>query len=80
MQNVRRWIPAFAGMTIFKPTAFQTSSPACDDCCVGGPQAIRIPNSLPAKAGIQRLSVSTQAASSLSSHHQAPAHFIDELI
>jgi len=51
----RRWIPAFAGMTVVvEATAkFLPSSPACDDCCVGGSHAIRIPRSLPAQAGIQ---------------------------
>ena len=34
---------------------FLSSSPACDDGRVGGSHAIRIPHSLPAKAGIQSL-------------------------
>ena len=47
----------FAGMTVgfLRPPQRRMSSPACDDCCVGGSHATRIPHSLPAEAGIQRL-------------------------
>ncbi len=40
-------------MTILKPTVLKKSSSACDDCCVDGSHATRIPHSLPAQAGIQ---------------------------
>jgi len=51
LNDERHWIPAFAGMTVvFEATViFPPSSPACDDCCVGGSHAIRSPHSLPAK-------------------------------
>jgi hypothetical protein len=61
VHDERRWIPAFAGMTVVVETnvKFPPSSLACDDCCVGGSLAIRIPHSLPAQAGIQWLSLQT---------------------
>ena len=55
LNEERRWIPACAGMTILRLVTFRTSSPTCDDCCVGGSHATRIPHSLPAQAGIQCL-------------------------
>jgi hypothetical protein len=47
----RRWIPACAGMTVVieATVKFSPSSPARDDCCLGGSNAIRIPHSLPAQ-------------------------------
>ena len=55
-------IPASAGITFEKLSALKSSSPACDDCCVGGSHATRIPHSLPAKAGIQWLSSHTSSS------------------
>jgi hypothetical protein len=59
--------PSCAGMTVVieKTVKYLPSSPACDDCCVGGSHAIRIPHSLPAKAGIQRLSSCTSRSNLL---------------
>ena len=51
----RHWIPAYAGMTFEELLVSQSSSPACDECYVGGSHATRVPHSLPAEAGIQRL-------------------------
>jgi hypothetical protein len=55
----RRWIPACAGMTVVieATVKFPPLSPARDDCCLGGSNAIRIPHSVPAMAEIQRLSL-----------------------
>jgi hypothetical protein len=49
--NERHWIPAYAGMTFEKLLTKKSSSPACDDCRVGGSHATRIPHSLPAQGG-----------------------------
>ena len=59
--NERHWIPAYAGMTFEKLLTKKSSSPACDDCRVGGSHAIRIPHSLPAQ-GVAGVSDCMQSA------------------
>jgi len=47
--NESHWVPIFIGTTVVVEalSKFLPSSPACDDCCVGGLHAVRIPHYAP---------------------------------